>query len=78
MSRRILVAGLMLVLLVGGAFLLLIDTEGPTPSASELRMQKKMLAKAAAQGSKDDPEARARFAWMKYHDPKTGQIPEGV
>ena len=32
----------------------------------------------AAIGSKEDPEARAEYEWMRLRDPATGKIPKNI
>jgi hypothetical protein len=78
MSRRFFPAVLLGLVLAFVALVLFSKPDASAPSQEQLRTDKEMLAKEAAEGSEDDPEARARFEWMKYHDPATGQIPEDI
>ena len=33
---------------------------------------------SAAEGTKEDPQARARWEWLRLRDPKTGSIPAHI
>ncbi len=61
------------------AFLALAWALWPTqPSDPSLALNMAHRAERASIGSADDPEARARFEWMRLHDPSTGEIPSTI
>ncbi|HEY6952226.1 MAG TPA: hypothetical protein VI758_07440, partial [Bacteroidota bacterium] len=63
--------------IVVAVFFFLVSRNPPT-GEGKLAGNRRILPIAAIDGLGEDPNARARYEWLRLHDPATGRIPDGI